>query len=96
MLRKCGNEDEKGVEVGDNDGKFMLTESIHDKYSLRPLVVALMCLVQFFFNCGSLSAKKRIWIYKEIDTEEKIIVCQDHLESPPEDNLIYSCLSSSC
>ena len=47
MLRKCGNEDEKGFEVDDNDGKFVLTESIHDKYSLRPLVIALICLVQF-------------------------------------------------
>ena len=99
MLRKCGN-DEKGFEVDDIDGKFVLTESIHDKYSLRPLVIAPICLVQFVMWYDFIGQKESGKFIKKnphiqtsgylnlskIKTEEKIIVCQDSIDCPPAKN----------
>jgi hypothetical protein len=45
----CSNDNETdlGIEVDDHDGKFIETETIIDRYQLRPLIIALMCLIEF-------------------------------------------------
>ena len=49
FLRKCSKENEadRGFEVDEHEGRFIETETVVDRYLLRPLIVALMCLVQF-------------------------------------------------
>ena len=49
---------DRGFEVDDYDGKFIETETIHDKYSIRPTIMELICLAQFAMWYRPISAKE--------------------------------------
>ena len=93
FLRKCKpNDSDRGFDVDEYDGKFMETETIHDKYSMRPATIEMMCLAQFAMWYTLLSHKEMQEIKKKFGdnipmSAEPITVCSDTLGQPPSDNL---------
>ena len=92
FLRKCKLDDsDRGFEVDDYDGKFVETETIHDKYSMRPVIIEMICLAQFAMWYSLLSAKEMQEVKKKFGlnlpmSDEPIIVCKDTVENPPAEN----------
>jgi hypothetical protein len=102
FLRKCSKdyEGDKGFEVDEHEGTFVETESFLDRYLMRPLVIAVMCFVQFAMWYTLLGPRdtKEFWKkHKEekeylyiphIDDEdrEKIVVSNDTKNNPPKNN----------
>ena len=75
FLRKCskGNEDERGFEVDDHEGKFIETETILDRYLLRPLIIAVMCLVQFTMWFTVLGPQETKTFWKKYKNEKECV-----------------------
>ena len=101
FLRKIKNdtENEKAFGVKDYDGKFVEMESLHDKYSLRPIIIGRMCMTQFimWYDLLCESEAKKIkekhknikesgYINITVDKSKKIVVSNDDLKCPPLDN----------
>ena len=99
FLRKCskGYEDESGFEVDDHEGKFIETETILDRYLLRPLIIAVMCLVQFtmWFTVLGPQETKTFWkkyknekecVYITSVERKQIVVCNEVKNNPPKAN----------
>jgi hypothetical protein len=87
--------------VDDHDGKFIETETIIDRYQLRPLIIALMCLIQFamlYTLLGPKASKKFKEKYKldkdylflpdKKDKKRQILaVCNYNQNNPPKENM---------
>ena len=100
FLRKCSkdNEAERGFEVDEHEGKFIETETILDRYLLRPLIIAMICLVQFAMWYTLLSPQETTKFLKKFKNEKEcvyipsvkerkqIFVCNDIKNNPPQDN----------
>ena len=58
FLRKCKTEsdDSRGFTVDGHEGKFMETQTVHEKYSLRPESMRSLCLAQFAMRYSLLSS----------------------------------------
>jgi hypothetical protein len=102
FLRKCSKENEadRGFEVDEHEGRFIETETVVDRYLLRPLIVALMCLVQFAMWYTLLSPQETKLLRKTMKVEKnyvflpgidkkdrkKLIVCNADKIKPPKEN----------
>ena len=95
FVRKLSDQtdNDNAFEVEGFEGKFIETETIHIKYSLRPDIVFILVLSQFVIwyslmtPLAAAQAKKR---YGEnlltMMSDEKIVVSQDYLDDPPQEN----------
>ena len=75
FLRKCSKENEadRGFEVDEHEGRFIETETVVDRYVLRPLIVALMCLVQFAMWYTLLSPQETKLLRKTMKVEKNYV-----------------------
>ena len=72
FLKKCETESEstRGFEVEGHEGKFIETESIHDKYRLRPQSVEKLTLSQFAMRYNLVAGPESNKVKKNLEIWE--------------------------
>lgn len=94
FLRQAKEDNKMAFEIEGHEGKFQETQSIHDKYAMRPPVMDTMCLAQFSMWYSMMTPQAVAKVkeeYKDTDLntvfgDVRIVVCGDTEDFPPTNN----------